>query len=154
MSPTHDLSRRSALKLAAGAAVVMVATPASRLLAESDDEGFIDVRREPDAVTIVTEDSAVSATRAGAGRWHAPGMNLRTIPKTEALAVTLAAPNTGIKQIRLRWKGTTRAWKSILGDHWERSYGDLQWRSPDPKRMNAWYQLAHTGSVTHAIGVR
>jgi len=67
--------------------------------------------------------------------------------------VSLTASKSAVKSIRLSWKGSTTAWKSVLGDHWERSYGDLQWHSPSVNRANPWYLLANTESGTYAIGV-
>ncbi len=31
----------------------------------------------------------------------------------------------------------------FLGDHWERGYGDLQWRYRQPERVMPWYFAAH-----------
>ena len=42
----------------------------------------------------------------------------------------------------------------FLGDHWERSYADLEWRGEMPNRPMPWYFLAHDGKDTLGIGVR
>ena len=34
----------------------------------------------------------------------------------------------------------------ILGDHWERGYGDLAWRGIEPERIMPWYMLVSDGS--------
>ena len=49
------------------------------------------------------------------------------------------------------------AWRDtrlILGDAWERGYGDLEWRAWVPDRVMPWYFATYDGSVTHAYGVR
>src|SRR4030095_9053490 len=43
---------------------------------------------------------------------------------------------------------------SILGDAWERGYGDLEWRGFVPDRVMPWYVATTDGRVTHAYGVR
>ena len=43
----------------------------------------------------------------------------------------------------LRWN---HAWNDeirVLGDHWERGYGDLEWRGIVPERCIPWYALIH-----------
>jgi alpha-galactosidase len=42
----------------------------------------------------------------------------------------------------------------ILGDAWERGYGDLEWRGWAPDRVMPWYFATYDGSLTHAYGVR
>jgi alpha-galactosidase len=42
----------------------------------------------------------------------------------------------------------------ILGDAWERGYGDLEWRSWVPDRVMPWYFATNDGSLTHSYGVR
>src|SRR2546428_10068521 len=42
----------------------------------------------------------------------------------------------------------------ILGDAWERGYGDLEWRGWIPDRVMPWYFATHNGSLTHSYGVR
>lgn len=41
-----------------------------------------------------------------------------------------------------------------MGDAWERSYGDLAWRSFVPERVMPWYFATYDGSSTHGYGVR
>jgi alpha-galactosidase len=42
----------------------------------------------------------------------------------------------------------------ILGDAWERGYGDLEWRGSVPDRVMPWYAATFDGTLTHAYGVR
>ncbi len=42
----------------------------------------------------------------------------------------------------------------ILGDAWERSYGDLEWRGIVPDRPMPWFFMVHDGRRTDGIGVR
>lgn len=117
------------------------------------DDAFIDVTREPDAVSIVTDDGPKPARRAG-DRWEAGDVVVRLQKSQAGQSVYLAAHDSAVRQIRLTWNGSTTAWSSVLGDQWERSYGDLQWRSPSADRIEPWYLLANTGKAVHAFGVR
>ena len=42
----------------------------------------------------------------------------------------------------------------LLGDAWERGYGDLEWRGLAPDRAMPWYVATWDGALTHAYGVR
>jgi alpha-galactosidase len=44
----------------------------------------------------------------------------------------------------------------FLGDHWERGYGDLQWRFLQPERVMPWYFAAHDAAAgsTFMAGVK
>ncbi len=42
----------------------------------------------------------------------------------------------------------------FLGDHWERSYGDLQWKTNTSGVKNPWYVLIHDTKQTACFGVK
>jgi alpha-galactosidase len=42
----------------------------------------------------------------------------------------------------------------MLGDAWERSYGDLAWRGMTPERAMPWYFATYDGASPHAYGVK
>lgn len=71
-----------------------------------------------------------------------------------AQAVFLQSPVARVKAIRLKWKYNTKDFKKVLGDHWERSYGDLAWKSPNPTAKNPWYVLLHDDEQTACFGVK
>ena len=57
-------------------------------------------------------------------------------------------------KVHLRWSMRVPAGLKFLGDAWERSYGDLAFRSIEPERVMPWYVVATDGRVTHAFGVK
>lgn len=148
------MNRRTVLKLGATAAAAIILPKSLVRAATQDDRSFIDVRRLPDSVTIVTERGSASPTKGPDGRWEADGSVVETAAKPDALLVSLSSANSAVKQIRLTWNGQTSAWQSVLGDHWERTYGDVGWGTPNPERTYPWYLLAQAGGATHAMGVR
>src|SRR5437762_521744 len=77
-----------------------------------------------------------------------------TAVQAGALHVALAPPTISVKRIHLRWRGDMTDARLILGDAWERGYGDLEWRSWIPDRVMPWYFVTYDGSLTHAYGVR
>lgn len=81
------------------------------------------------------------------------------IAVTEAatgLAVEIRCPAAELTQVVLRWPPSFAAGALILGDAWERGYGDLRWRAMEPDRVLPWYFLAHDPSSgrTTGMGVR
>jgi alpha-galactosidase len=119
--------------------------------------GFLDVRRAPDAVLVQTEQGE-RRLRAAGGRWEDEGITVTVAPvpndRAGAWRVTLGAPSAAVKRVHLRWRGSLAETRLLLGDAWERGYGDLEWRGFVPDRVMPWYVAAWDGRVTHAYGVR
>ena len=72
------------------------------------------------------------------------------------LDVTIACPNADLSWVVLRWRRRVAASALVLGDAWERSYGDLSWRHLQPERLLPWSWLAHdpVSTTTTGMGVR
>ncbi len=68
-------------------------------------------------------------------------VNLVTTPVGQEVRV--ACPIGPLSRVVLRWETTFPGDTLFLGDHWERGYGDLQWRFLRPERIMPWYFAAH-----------
>ena len=69
--------------------------------------------------------------------------------------VRASAPHGPLSRVVLRWEVTFPSDTLYLGDAWERSYGDLQWRFLQPERVMAWYFAAyHNDAGLFSIGVK
>ncbi|MBR1821590.1 MAG: alpha-galactosidase [Clostridia bacterium] len=55
--------------------------------------------------------------------------------------------------MKLRWHLAEKLRGRVLGDAWERAYGDLEWQSINPFRSLPWYVLVHDGGDTVGYGV-
>jgi alpha-galactosidase len=112
------------------------------------------ILRPPDIVTVFLEkDRQVPLTQTTAGVWQADGFEVRTGVASGRIAVSLFAPKSAVVRLRLRWHVSLGHVKLFLGDHWERSYADLEWRGEVPNRPMPWYFLAHSGERTDGYGV-
>lgn len=112
------------------------------------------ILRPPDLVTaFVEKDKRVPLTATAAGVWQASGLEVRTDVKSGRVHVTLTAPATAVVRLQLRWHVGLDHVKLFLGDHWERSYADLEWRGEVPNRPMPWYFLATSGERTDGYGV-
>lgn len=115
---------------------------------------FLDLRRPPDSITV-QDATGDRPLRAAGGRWsNDTGVVITVAEVPGALRVRLASPATAIKRIHLRWRGRMDDTRLILGDAWERGYGDLEWRGFVPDRAMPWYVATWDGSSTNAYGVR
>jgi alpha-galactosidase len=124
-----------------------------RVFERIEPRGFLDLQRPPDAVFAQTATGELTLARS-AERWTRDDVSVTTTPRGGAVHVALAAPATAVKRIHLRWRGPLSNVRLLLGDAWERGYGDLEWRGWAVDRLMPWYVATNDGSLTHAYGVR
>lgn len=101
---------------------------------------MIDILRKPDDVKI-----------------YCDGENTDTVVKTELngrkLNVTVSAKESKPKMVCLRWNNPVRKPTHVLGDKWERTYVDMEWRSLSGDVFMPWYFLANDDECTVGCGV-
>jgi alpha-galactosidase len=114
---------------------------------------FLSVLRTPDKINIQT-DEATFPLQFAAEHWGYSDVEVHTPCDERGLRVVLAAPQSAIKWIHLRWNGEMLENARYWGDHWERSYADMEWRGLVPERVMPWYFLLHDGKATHGYGVQ
>lgn len=108
---------------------------------------------EPHAVFVEEEGRLHPADRA-ADAWSAAGVRIRLQPAGGTQQVHVAGPQ--LQRVALRWRRPVPPHTVVLGDAWERSYGDLQWQGLRPERALPWYWLAHdpASDATWGMGVQ
>lgn len=74
--------------------------------------------------------------------------------KENGLAVSLTAENTPVCEVILYWKGLMQDAGMLLGDHWERGYGDLEWKEARKAGVMPWYVIEDKGSLCRCFGVK
>ena len=67
------------------------------------------------------------------------------------LTARVTAGTTPLKWIRLYWRYDRNEPVRIMGDAWERGYGDLEWRGIVPERHMPWYMLISNGSDQNPV---
>lgn len=113
---------------------------------------FITLLRAPDLVRAFgPKEEPITLERSG-DLWIGPNCEIGTQVGPNSTSVTLRGK--GVNRIQLRWRSDLRAIKRYLGDAWERSYADLEWRGEAPNRPMPWYFMAHDGSTTAGYGVK
>jgi len=134
--------------LAASAALPTTVAAQSRRVSDS----YADILRPPDSVTAYADTDRMPLTREGSS-WTSKDIAVLVDLQGPTLPVSIEAPGTGLSRIHLRWRAAVSETWQILGDQWERSYGDLEWRGIVGDRVLPWYFLAFDGQSTHAYGV-
>jgi len=71
-----------------------------------------------------------------------------------AKSVFVSSPTQQLNAVRLKWKHQLSPNSKFLGDHWERSYGDLQWKTNPDHVKNPWYVIIHDDKQTACFGVK
>jgi alpha-galactosidase len=108
----------------------------------------------PDVLKVVTEESTLALQKHGKIAWGASGVEVKLSHEKNALAIDVEAPKTPLKQIVIEWNIPAPAQGRFFGDHWERGYGDLEWKTLDSERVMPWYFMAFDGQKTSGFGVK
>ncbi len=117
----------------------------------------VDVLRRPDVVSLHGASGRTALTLSGS-RWQGAGVEVTAEPRRAGdhseVPVTISAPAAEVEHVCLRWRGAMSEQFRYLGDHWERSYGDLEWRTSVPERPMPWYFAAAAPGAAHGYGVK
>ncbi|MBC8139554.1 MAG: alpha-galactosidase [Fibrella sp.] len=134
-------SEATEIPVPAGAAIVtalIAAETASALAATQIHAGYVAL---PDRVHAVTDAGAFALAAGADGEtWGGNGVTVR-LSHTEdgGLTVRVSAPNEALHRVRLHFGVRLPEGVTLLGDAFERGYGDLEWRGIVPERRFFWY---------------
>ncbi len=67
--------------------------------------------------------------------------------------LTVTATDTKIRKIQLEWEAEFSSDAYLLGDAFERSYGELCWKKASDTGKMPWYFVAREGDLVYAYGV-
>ena len=109
------------------------------------------ILRNPDFVMV--ENGEARRGEAGSGVFARKDVRVICDRQEDCLAVTITAGETPVRRVRLRWRFANPLGGQVLGDAWERAYGDLEWMSVNPFRSLPWYALVRDGDATAGYGV-
>ncbi len=71
-----------------------------------------------------------------------------------AKGIYIQSPSTALAGVRLKWKYKITQVTKALGDSWERTYGDMEWKTPSGSIKNPWYVLLYDDLQTTCFGVK
>ncbi len=105
-------------------------------------------------VTVFTDVGPVELVRKDEQTWTSKSIEIRTKAQPDSLAIEIDSPITALSRVRLRWQFGAPPGVRLLGDHWERGYGNMSWQGVVPDRIMPWYFLINDGKRTHGWGVK
>lgn len=110
------------------------------------------------SVIAVPQPDLVRVQRESRGGWSLPeasGVEVSCVPAGAGLAVHVgAAAGVRLSRVHLRWRRPAPADVLVLGDAWERTYGDACWQPLRPDSLLPWMVLVHfPGGSTWGAGV-
>jgi alpha-galactosidase len=146
----NEPTRRDLFKTVA--ATVIAASPVASLANTMEPSSFLNLLREPDLVRAFGPGTDAIPLSGSGGRWSGGGAEIAVDVHADHLSVSLHGG--GVARIHLRWRGSLGSVELFMGDHWERSYADLEWRGGSPNRVMPWYFLAKDKRGTHGYGVK
>ncbi len=109
----------------------------------------------PVKISAQTDEGTIALDRGG-DAWGdaASGVSVSLRSDSGTLAVEVRSPKAGLRFVHLRWAEASPEQARYLGDHWERGYGDLEWRGLVPERVMPWYFLRLSEAGTRGLGVK
>ncbi len=108
--------------------------------------------RLPDSITITYESSTghISTKHLPIPSGSFDDVSYSLDCEADALHVSVTADTTPLCYIRLNWRFNEEECRTdpvrVMGDAWERGYGDLEWRGIVPERRMQWYFLVSNGT--------
>jgi alpha-galactosidase len=163
-----SITRRALLKNAAASAAATFLLPqtgrgqqpAGMLSTSASAVPHLPVLSQPDLVFAFVGD--VEATRCSLSRsgglWtgnsRAAGVRVDFLEGSQQSSISLESLALPVQRIHLRWKCRFPEDALVLGDAWERSYGDLEWRPLQAERALPWYAMIHSKERTAGMGVK
>ncbi len=70
------------------------------------------------------------------------------------LSASVHSPTMALHNVQLQWNYATPSTSIVLGDHWERTYGDVHFQPALFNRKLPWYFVQHNGAATTCFGVK
>ena len=110
--------------------------------------------RMPDAVVILSEDNTFTMQSSDKTTWMYKDVTVRVKEEGNSIAVFVTSSTVSLKEVRISWRYAMATGSVLLGDAWERTYGDISWQKEDATRLLPWYCAQHTGNDTYCFGVK
>jgi alpha-galactosidase len=102
----------------------------------------------------VGNDATLENLQRSTYRWSGGGVEVEMVRSEHTIRLGLTAPTVPLHRIHIRWPIRVSEKTLVLGDAWERSYGDLAWLPLQAERVLPWYFLATTERHCTGLGVK
>jgi len=107
----------------------------------------------PDAVNAIINNENVKLIGKNE-RWSNNGLEVNLINSARSMNVEISAPKIVLSAVTLSWKLPINSLSIIKNDHWERTYGDVSWHTPNANEILPWYFMEYNRKTTNGFGVK
>src|SRR3954452_15220799 len=108
----------------------------------------------PDAIKILSGDNYFSLQLSDKQTWNYKDVIVKLKNAKDAVAVFVHSPTLALKKVQLSWKIPAIKNGIVLGDAWERTYGDVSWQQINVTKKLPWYCIEHSDNNTICFGVK
>jgi alpha-galactosidase len=108
----------------------------------------------PDSVSIQIDSGWFSLRSTNQNTWTYKDVAVELTLIDNLVSVNVRSPTISLKTIKLSWKYPFSKTAQLLGDHWERTYGDVQWKPVSATAKMPWYVIQHDDENTNCFGVK
>lgn len=119
---------------------------------------FVEIIRPPDRISYMSDAGKLIRLQNSGAHWTNDdvlvSIEFAEKPHARDMQVYVSAPSSPLTYVHLRWNAAIDSNILVLGDAWERSYGDLEWRAIVPERVMPWYFATSDLNATHGYGVK
>ena len=143
------MQRRHFIKLSATTAVAVLAGRLTHATSTATTS-----LNTPDEVWVQSGEEWFKLHATNGSRFTYKDIEVTVKTNGNAKGVYAKSPAQQLNAVRLQWKYNMPSPAKFSGDHWERSYGDLQWKTETEGVKNPWYVLIYDGKQTACFGVK
>lgn len=119
----------------------------------ADSSGDV-LMNSPDEAWAQVNNEWIKLSKSSASTFLHQEIQVHMSKNQKAQAVFIQSPKADLQAIRISWKYETKPGSKVLGDHWERTYGDLAWKPGTSENKKPWYMLVHDDAQTSSFGVK
>ena len=124
----------------------------------SGKEQRVEILRTPDHIAARFGTRELVGMQYAQRAWTCAGARVAAEPVASGnrieIPVRIASEGNRLTHLHLRWNGRGKDSLLSIGDAWERSYGDLEWRGTIAERVMPWYFLTYDGARVDGFGVK
>ncbi len=107
----------------------------------------------PDQLMVTLPDGLHQLKKNGA-LWSYKEVWVKLKYVKDALTIEVSSPKIALSNVLLSWNYAEDKQAKVLGDHWERTYGDLHFQKPTFNQKMPWYFIQHGANKTVCFGVK
>lgn len=108
----------------------------------------------PDAIEIFSGDKYFSMQSSDKHKWIYQDVVVELKKLTDKIEVYFQSPTLTLKEVKISWEYSPAKNAGILGDAWERTYGDVSWQKINAQKKLPWYCIAHDENSTTCFGIK